>query len=89
MLELERTKVFKKDIGKLKFSDQHYARYILYLEHLLTEKVLPKEACDHSLNGNWKGYRELHISCDLLLIYKIEMGTLYLVRIGTHSQLFN
>jgi len=89
MLELERTKVFKRDIGKLKFSNQHYVKYILYVEHLLNEKALPKEARNHSLSGNWDDYRELHISGDLLLVYKIEMGTLYLARIGTHSQLFN
>ena len=89
MLELDRTKVFKRDISKLKFSNQHYAKYIVYLEHLLNEKELPKEARNHSLNGNWNDYRELHISGDLLLVYKIEMGTLYLARIGTHSQLFN
>jgi len=89
MLELERTKVFKRDITKVKFSNQHYAKYIIYLEHLLNGKKLPKEARDHSLNGNWNDYRELHISGDLLLVYKIEMGTVYLARIGTHSQLFN
>ena len=89
MLELERTKVFKRDIGKLKFSNQHYAKYVVYLEHLLNEKELPKEARDHSLNGNWNDYRELHISGDLLLVYKVEMSTLYLARIGTHSQIFN
>ncbi|CAA6805534.1 MAG: Unknown protein [uncultured Sulfurovum sp.] len=89
MLELERTKIFKRDIAKLKFSNQHYSKYVVYLEHLLNEKVLPKEARDHSLNGTWHDYRELHISGDLLLVYKIEMGTVYLARIGTHSQIFN
>jgi len=89
MLGLERTKVFKKDISKLKFSNQHYAKYILYLGVLLEEKTLPNEAKDHELKGNWQGYREFHISGDLLLIYKIENETLYLVRIGSHSQLFN
>ena len=89
MLELERTKVFKRDVSKLKFSNQYYAKYIVHVEHLLNEKELPKEARDHNLNGNWNDYRELHISGDVLLIYKIEMGTLYLARIGTHSQLFN
>ena len=89
MLGLERTKVFKKDISKLKFSNQHYAKYILYIGVLLEEKSLPNEAKDHELKGNWQGYREFHISGDLLLIYKIENGTLYLVRIGSHSQLFD
>jgi mRNA interferase YafQ len=88
MLGLERTKVFKKDISKLKFSNQHYAKYILYLGVLLKEEALPTEAKDHELKGSWQGYREFHISGDLLLIYKIEDEVLYLVRIGSHTQLF-
>jgi len=88
MLGLERTKVFKKDISKLKFSNQHYTKYILYLGLLLKEESLPTESKDHELKGNWQGYREFHISGDLLLIYKIENEILYLVRIGSHAQLF-
>lgn len=89
MLTLERTKSFKKDISKIKFSNQHYAKYILYLGCLLHGDTLPKEASDHHLNGLWQGYRDLHISGDLLLIYKIEDGVLYLVRLESHSQLFD
>jgi mRNA interferase YafQ len=89
MLALERTKSFKKDILKVKFSNQHYVKYILYLGCLLNGDSLPREAFDHSLNGIWQGYRDLHINGDLLLIYKIEGNILYLVRIGSHSQLFD
>ena len=88
LLELERVKTFKKDISKLKFSNKHYAKYILYLGYLLDNKELPKEAKDHELKGRWSDYREFHISGDLLLIYRIENETLYLIRIGSHSQLF-
>jgi hypothetical protein len=42
MLGLDRTKVFKRDIHRVKFSNQHYAKYVVYLEHLLNEKELPK-----------------------------------------------
>jgi len=89
MLELERTKAFKKDILKQKFTNQHYSKYIQYLEYLLSNQSLPTESRDHQLSGEWSGYREFHISGDLLLIYKIENGVLYLVRIGSHSQLFD
>jgi mRNA interferase YafQ len=88
MLKIERVKSFKKDISKVKFSDQHYARYILYLGLLLDGRALPPEAKDHDLRGQWSGYREFHISGDLILIYKIQQETLYLLRIGSHSQLF-
>jgi len=41
------------------------------------------------LKGNYSDYREFHISGDLLLIYRVEDETLKLVRIGSHSELFN
>ncbi len=89
MLTLERSKVYKKDIRKQTFSNQHYAKYILYLGYLIDEKVLPIEARGHALAGQWSGYREFHISGDLLIIYKIVDQVLFLVRIGSHSELFS
>jgi len=88
MLELEITKQFRKDISKIRFSNKHYAKYILFLGYLLEENEMPVEASDHSLEGVWSEYREFHVSGDLLVIYKISEGVLYLARIGTHSQLF-
>ena len=87
--ELDRSKIFLKDIRKVKFSNQHYSKYAVYLGKLLSKEELPPEAKDHDLKGNWNGYREFHISGDLLVIYKLENEVLYLVRIGSHSQLFN
>ncbi len=89
MLKIERSKIYKKDIRKQKFSDQHYARYVAYLGRLVEERALPKEAYDHALAGDWNGYREFHISGDVLIIYKIVGDTLYLARIGSHSELFS
>jgi mRNA interferase YafQ len=43
---------------------------------------------DHPLTGEWKHHRECHLEPDWLLIYKIEGDDLYLVRTGTHSDLF-
>jgi mRNA interferase YafQ len=45
---------------------------------------------DHQLIGNYKGYRECHITPDWLLIYKVEKDilTLSLTRTGTHNDLF-
>ena len=40
---------------------------------------------DHELHGNWKSHRELHISPDWLLIYRLfdDILILSLVRTGT------
>ncbi len=42
------------------------------------------------LIGNYKGYMECHIDSDLLLIWwDKEEGVVTLVRLGSHSKLFN
>jgi mRNA interferase YafQ len=88
MFELERTKQFKKDIAKLKMKDKEYKNYIDFVTRLIRDEILPPEAKDHSLIGNYKNHRELHISNDLLLIYYRSQNCIRLVRIGSHSQLF-
>lgn len=50
---------------------------------------LPAQNKDHSLSGNWAGYKECHVSPDWLLIYRVECNELRLVRTGTHADLFD
>lgn len=52
--------------------------------------ILSTQYKDHALTGNWKGYRELHIESDWLLIYKIDYDEVVLVltRTGSHDDLF-
>ena len=69
-------------------SNQHYSKYILFLAKLLNEEALPIEAKDHPLTGEYRDTREFHISGDLLVIYFTTDIELVLIRIGTHSQLF-
>ena len=88
MRNLFRTKIFLKEYAKIKFTDKLYFKYVIYVSSLLKGEDLPPEALDHPLRAEYIGYRELHISGDLLLIYKIEEDTVKLVRIGSHSQLF-
>jgi len=86
--KLIRAKSFIKDYEKRRLTDQHYSKFIIFIGKLLADEELPPEAKDHQLKGNWIGYRELHISGDLLLVYKITEDTLTLVRIGSHSEIF-
>ena len=55
---------------------------------LLDGRPLPPHNKDHPLQGRWRSYRDCHIEPDWILIYKIESDNLYLVRTGTHSDLF-
>ena len=89
MLAIRRQKSFLKDLAKVKMSNQHYSKYITYLAKLINQEELPSEARDHPLVGNYSDTREFHISGDLLLIYFTTDIELVLIRIGTHSQLFD
>jgi len=67
-MKLFRTKTFKKDYQKLKITDQQYEKYIKCVFLLLDNEPLPPEARDHSLIGNYSGFREFHIGGDTLVI---------------------
>ncbi|GHV60343.1 addiction module toxin, RelE/StbE family [Campylobacterota bacterium] len=60
------------------------------IDILLAGETLPVKYKDHSLSGNWAGYRECHITSDWLLIYYKDEAELILIatRTGTHSDLF-
>jgi len=88
-MKLFRTKTFKKDMKKVKFTDKLYQIFIENIWLLLKNKTLPVSSKAHQLMGKFSMYREFHVSGDLLVIYVIEDDILKLVRIGTHSQLFN
>lgn len=53
-----------------------------------TLQFLASKYKDRPLTGEWAGYRDLHISPDWILIYKIIDDELRLARTGTHSNLF-
>jgi len=85
---LTKTKAFIRDSNKLKMSDKHFTKFIEALYCLSKSESLPPEFQDHQLCGDWSDFRECHISGDVLLIYQVEGGTVKLVRLGSHSQLF-
>lgn len=51
---------------------------------------MPGEYRDRALSGDYSGCRECHISPDWLLVYEVTENdlVLYLMRTGTHSDLF-
>ena len=87
-MKLKRHKLFNKDFSKVKLTDEQFAKFILYIGELLKSQTLPTEARDHSLNGEWKDFREFHLGGDMLIIYIIKDDFIWLIRVGTHSQLF-
>ena len=87
-MQIKRHKHFRKDELKAKLTDEQYQKRIEYLSLILKNEPLPIEASDHSLGGEYKGFREFHLSGDMLIIYTVKDDILYLQRIGTHNQLF-
>ncbi|MBQ9564939.1 MAG: type II toxin-antitoxin system YafQ family toxin [Synergistaceae bacterium] len=89
MLNLKYQAQFKKDI-KLAMKRNWDLALLEEVTTLLQEgRKLPDHYMDHSLSGQWRGYRDCHIKGDWVLIYRIqeEKGTLSLVRTGSHSDL--
>lgn len=79
---------FKKDIKRLKKRGKDLAKLKAVIGLLVDDKTLPARYGDHSLSGNWAGWKDCHIEPDWILIYKVRPNELLLGRTGTHSDLF-
>ena len=88
MLDLSVHKIFSKDLKRAQLNPTNIAKLFMFISLLLNEEELPAEARDHRLSGEWMDMKEFHISGDLLVIYKINLDSFELLRLGTHSQLF-
>lgn len=89
MRAIETTAAFRKDFKRLARSPRHHMSVLkAVIELLAADTDLPPRLHDHSLGGNWIGFRECHIRPDWLLIYALAEDTLTLVRTGSHTELF-
>ncbi|MCQ2551028.1 MAG: type II toxin-antitoxin system YafQ family toxin [Clostridia bacterium] len=90
MLKIRYEKSFKKDYTKVIKRGYDPKAFETVVEILANQYPMPKKYRDHSLIGNWNGFRECHIAPGWLLIYRINDDALELclTRTGTHSDLF-
>ncbi len=88
MLVPIRSSQFKKDLKRANKQGKNFELLRKTIETLIQEKTLAEKYRDHELTGNWKSYRECHLSPDWLLIYKATEEELRLARLGSHSDLF-
>lgn len=88
--EVVSTAKFRKDLKTAIKRGYNMALLDAVVSSVAVGEELPATNDDHSLKGNWVGYRECHITPDWILIYKIEddILVLTLTRTGTHSDLF-
>lgn len=89
MREVIESTRFKKDLKRVSKSGRYdLDDFMEVIKLLLKDEALPQKYRDHNLEGEWDSFRECHIKPDWLLIYKKDKKILYLVRTGSHSELF-
>ena len=80
---------FKRDVKRAQSRGKDMGKLKTVLLLLISEQPLPSGYRDHPLKGEWRGFRDLHIEPDWLLLYRVESKELQLARTGTHADLFD
>lgn len=92
MYEIVLTSAFKKELKIIKKQGKRLHKLTEIVNKLANCEKLDTKNRDHALitNLKYKNCRECHIEPDWLLIYKKDDDNLilYLVEIGSHSDLF-
>ena len=92
--DVELTRDFHRDWERLTRSGRYDMAQLKAVMLLLIANDAPlgPEWRDHALTGEWSNHRECHIGGDFLLIYRLfargKGETIFFVRAGTHSELF-
>lgn len=88
--EIKPTSRFQKDVKRCQKRGCDMALLTDVIKRLAAGEQLDAAYRDHPLTGRYRACRECHIEPDWLLVYEIDGGTLilYLMRTGTHSDLF-
>lgn len=82
------TKKFSKDVKRAKKRNLNLNSLGEAITILQNKEILPQKYKPHPLKGNYSGYMECHLESDWLLIWQVDDECIYLVRTGTHSDLF-
>ena len=80
---------FRKDYKRYQHKPKMLAALNEIVRMLASGEEIPKRYLPHRLHGCYEGFMECHIQSDFLLIWiDKDTGTVYLERLGTHSELF-
>ena len=90
MLDVVLSNRFKKDLKLAAKRGLDLAELETVVNRLAAQQPLPDKNRDHSLTGDYIGFRECHIRPDWLLVYRVdgEDLVLFLFRTGSHTDLF-
>ena len=91
MYEVVLSNRFRKDLKLAAKRGCDLALLNSIVDRLAQGETLPAKHRDHSLTGDYIGFRECHIQPNWLLIYRTEEEALmlFLMRTGTHADLFD
>ena len=88
---VKRTAPFKREYKKAMKQGKDISLLLKLIEMLANDEPLPEKHRDHALVGDWKVYRECHVTPDWLLVYSKdeESGELLLIltRLANHNTL--
>ena len=88
MLKLNASTRFRRDLKLCQKRRLDLALLQGAIDTLRIPAPLPSKNRDHLLSGDYSGCRECHLQPDWLLIYRVSGDELYLVRTGSHADLF-
>ncbi len=89
MYNLSFSNQFKKDFRRCKKRNYQIEKIEEIFLFLAQTGSVPSQFDPHKLSGKYDNCRECHIESDWLLIWHIHSeNEIYLIRTGTHSDLF-
>ncbi len=88
MRRIVHTSKFKKDYQRAHKQHRDLTTFRTVAGFLAEGHHPPTRYRPHKLKGEFVGCWECHMEFDFLLIYKIDAEAVYLVRMGSHSELF-
>ena len=91
MLDIISSNQFKRDLRLAQKRGFRMDRLKAVVTALASGETLSRKCRDHSLSGNYSGFRECHVEPDWLLVYRIDNDVLalFLFRTGTHADVFH
>ncbi len=79
---------FLKDVKRAERRGKDMTKLRAVMTLLIEGAALPVRLRDHPLKGECKGWRDLHIEPDWVLIYRADPKDVRFERTGTHADLF-
>jgi mRNA interferase YafQ len=79
---------FERDVEQMRKRGEDMETFRAVVDALCSREPLAPRLKDHSLKGNWKGWRDCHVAPDWIIIYRTTDSELILARTGSHADLF-